>query len=40
MLNADQAQAEAVGFLADLIRLDTQDPPGNNRRLPITWRAF
>src|SRR5258706_1702861 len=28
-LNAEQVQAEAVHFLVDLIRIDTQDPPGN-----------
>jgi len=32
-LNGDQARAEAVGFLADLIRLDTEDPPGNESRV-------
>ena len=32
-MNADQARAEAVGFLADLIRLDTEDPPGNESRV-------
>jgi hypothetical protein len=25
--NAEQAQAEAIRFLADLVRIDTQDPP-------------
>jgi acetylornithine deacetylase/succinyl-diaminopimelate desuccinylase-like protein len=33
VLNAEQAQAEAVGLLADLIRLDTQDPPGNESQV-------
>jgi len=28
-LNAEQAQAKAVRFLADLVRIDTQDPPGS-----------
>jgi hypothetical protein len=28
-LNPEQAQAEAVQFLADLVRIDTQDPPGD-----------
>lgn len=32
-LNADAAQAEAAHFLADLVRLDTQDPPGNESRV-------
>ncbi len=32
-LNADQAQAEAVHFLADLVRIDTQDPPGNESKV-------
>lgn len=32
-LNGDQAQAEAVRFLADLIRIDTQDPPGNESKV-------
>ena len=32
-LNADTAQAEAAHFLADLIKLDTQDPPGNESRV-------
>jgi len=32
-LNAEQAQAEAARFLADLIRIDTQDPPGNESRV-------
>ena len=32
-LNAEQAQDEARHFLADLIRIDTQDPPGNESRV-------
>jgi acetylornithine deacetylase/succinyl-diaminopimelate desuccinylase-like protein len=32
-LNADQAQAEAARFLAELIRIDTQDPPGNESKV-------
>jgi acetylornithine deacetylase/succinyl-diaminopimelate desuccinylase-like protein len=32
-LNADQSQAEAAHFLADLIRIDTQDPPGNESKV-------
>lgn len=32
-LNAEQAQAEATRFLADLIRIDTQDPPGNESKV-------
>src|SRR3954465_15042232 len=32
-LNADAAQAEAAHFLTDLIKLDTQDPPGNESRV-------
>jgi hypothetical protein len=32
-LNAEQAQAEAVRFLADLVRIDTQDPPGNESKV-------
>lgn len=32
-LNAEQSQAEAVHFLADLIRIDTQDPPGNESKV-------
>jgi len=30
---ADAAQAEAVHFLADLVRIDTQDPPGDESRV-------
>jgi acetylornithine deacetylase/succinyl-diaminopimelate desuccinylase-like protein len=30
---ADQAQAEAVQILKDLVRIDTQDPPGNESRV-------
>jgi acetylornithine deacetylase/succinyl-diaminopimelate desuccinylase-like protein len=33
VLDADKAQAEAAHFLQDLIRLDTQDPPGNESRV-------
>jgi acetylornithine deacetylase/succinyl-diaminopimelate desuccinylase-like protein len=29
----DKAQAEAAHFLADLVRIDTQDPPGNESRV-------
>jgi acetylornithine deacetylase/succinyl-diaminopimelate desuccinylase-like protein len=32
-LNASQAQDEVRHFLADLIRIDTQDPPGNESRV-------
>jgi acetylornithine deacetylase/succinyl-diaminopimelate desuccinylase-like protein len=32
-LNAEQAQTEAVRFLADLVRIDTQDPPGNESQV-------
>ena len=32
-LNAQQAQAEAVHFLADLVRIDTQDPPGDESKV-------
>jgi acetylornithine deacetylase/succinyl-diaminopimelate desuccinylase-like protein len=32
-LNGEQAQAEAARFLADLIRIDTQDPPGNESKV-------
>jgi acetylornithine deacetylase/succinyl-diaminopimelate desuccinylase-like protein len=31
--SAEQAQAQAAHFLADLIRIDTQDPPGNESRV-------
>jgi acetylornithine deacetylase/succinyl-diaminopimelate desuccinylase-like protein len=31
--NADQSQAEAAHFLAELIRIDTQDPPGNESKV-------
>jgi acetylornithine deacetylase/succinyl-diaminopimelate desuccinylase-like protein len=33
VLNAEQAQAEAARFLADLVRIDTQDPPGNESKV-------
>jgi hypothetical protein len=33
VLNAEQAQAETARFLADLIRIDTQDPPGNESKV-------
>jgi acetylornithine deacetylase/succinyl-diaminopimelate desuccinylase-like protein len=32
-LKAEAAQAEALQFLQDLIRLDTEDPPGNETRV-------
>ncbi|MGC2182635.1 MAG: M20/M25/M40 family metallo-hydrolase [Terriglobales bacterium] len=32
-LNADQAEAEAARFLAELVRIDTQDPPGNESKV-------
>src|SRR3984885_9247620 len=32
-LNAEQAQAEAVHFLVDLVRIDTQDPPGDESKV-------
>jgi hypothetical protein len=32
-LDAAAAQAEAAGFLRDLIRLDTSDPPGNESQV-------
>lgn len=32
-LNPDQSQAEAAQFLKDLIRIDTQDPPGNESKV-------
>jgi acetylornithine deacetylase/succinyl-diaminopimelate desuccinylase-like protein len=31
--DAEQAQAEASRFLSDLIRIDTQDPPGNESKV-------
>ena len=33
ILPSVKAQAEAEGFLKDLIRIDTQDPPGNESRV-------
>ena len=33
VLDAGRAQAEAIQFLKDLIRIDTQDPPGNETRV-------
>jgi len=33
VLNAEQAQAEAAHFLRELIKIDTQDPPGNESRV-------
>ncbi len=33
VLNAEKAQAEAVHFLVELIRIDTQDPPGNESKV-------
>jgi acetylornithine deacetylase/succinyl-diaminopimelate desuccinylase-like protein len=32
-LNAEAAQAEAAHFLSDLVKLDTQDPPGNESKV-------
>jgi len=32
-LDSEQAQTEAVHFLVDLVRLDTQDPPGDESRV-------
>ncbi|PYX39572.1 MAG: peptidase M20 [Acidobacteria bacterium] len=32
-LNAEQAQAEAARFLSELVRIDTQDPPGNESKV-------
>jgi acetylornithine deacetylase/succinyl-diaminopimelate desuccinylase-like protein len=32
-LNAEQAQAEAAHFLADLVRIDTQNPPGDESKV-------
>ena len=32
-LNAEQSQAEAVHFLTDLIKIDTQDPPGDESKV-------
>ena len=32
-LNTDQAQAEAAHFLQELVRIDTQDPPGNESKV-------
>ena len=32
-LNAEQAQAETLHFLADLVRIDTQDPPGDESKV-------
>lgn len=33
VLNPDQAQAQAVSFLQSLIRIDTQNPPGNESQV-------
>lgn len=33
VLNAEQAQSEATHFLQELIRIDTQDPPGNESKV-------
>ncbi len=33
VLNAEQAQAEAAHFLQELVRIDTQDPPGNESKV-------
>jgi len=35
VLNTEQAQAEAAHFLQELIKLDTQDPPGNESRVAL-----
>ncbi len=32
-LNPDQSQSEAAQFLKDLVRIDTQDPPGNESKV-------
>jgi acetylornithine deacetylase/succinyl-diaminopimelate desuccinylase-like protein len=32
-LNAEQAQGETVHFLEDLVRIDTQDPPGDESKV-------
>ena len=32
-LDPEKAQAEAVHFLTDLIKIDTQDPPGNESKV-------
>jgi acetylornithine deacetylase/succinyl-diaminopimelate desuccinylase-like protein len=32
-LDSEESQAEAVHFLTDLIRIDSQDPPGNESRV-------
>ncbi len=32
-LNAEAAQAEAAHFLSDLVKLDTEDPPGNESKV-------
>jgi acetylornithine deacetylase/succinyl-diaminopimelate desuccinylase-like protein len=32
-LNPDQVQAEAVHFLTELVKIDTQDPPGNESKV-------
>src|SRR5580698_525677 len=32
-LNPEQAQAETVHFLVDLVRIDTQDPPGDESKV-------
>ena len=33
VLNAERSRAEAVRFLKDLVRIDTQDPPGNETKV-------
>jgi acetylornithine deacetylase/succinyl-diaminopimelate desuccinylase-like protein len=33
VLTADQAAQETAGFLRDLVRIDTQDPPGNESKV-------
>jgi acetylornithine deacetylase/succinyl-diaminopimelate desuccinylase-like protein len=35
VLTADQAAQETAGFLRDLVRIDTQDPPGNESKVAI-----
>lgn len=38
-LNPDQAQAEAARFLQDLVRIDTQDPPGNESKVAEYYQS-
>jgi acetylornithine deacetylase/succinyl-diaminopimelate desuccinylase-like protein len=35
VLTADQAAQETAGFLRDLVRIDTQDPPGNESKVAL-----